>query len=132
MRGYSLTDHFHATEIEAWRTATRLVEELPDPFDCKEIRCHELARALGAILDLPYEDGLYGAVNHSWLWTKSKDNRLRSVLDVYSVGSLPLVQLKDVMTPCLMNRELYRYPRTYTDINEGLVITLIDFFRSKL
>jgi len=55
------------------------------------------------------QDGKYGFVEHSWLWTKPISEckiltpRLGfpNILDVYCVGSLPLVRLVDGQHPSL-------------------------------
>jgi hypothetical protein len=41
------------------------------------------------VLGLDYQDGRYGIVNYTWLWTGTS----RNVLEVYAVGRVPMVQL---------------------------------------
>lgn len=69
----------------------------------KPIRCHEMARAVGRILDLPVVDGVCGAVQHSWLTIKAHQDPTERefILDVYAVGRLPPVQLVDTFGGCL-------------------------------
>lgn len=112
MKGYSQRVIFDERKQNLLLAATRLVEhafaspvlerELANwasPWN--EVRCHELARAVGRVLVLPVQDGYYGFVDHSWLWTEEIDpegplnDRLGfpDILDVYAVGSLPMVRL---------------------------------------
>jgi hypothetical protein len=78
------------------RRAEALVASLPDEATPGEVRCHELARAVGRVLGLPVQDGRYGMVEHSWLWTEEPRGRQPNVIDVYAVGRLPMVQLVDM------------------------------------
>lgn len=78
-------------------------------------RCHEVARIVSAILksngmDVYVQDGQYGLVDHSWLWTsKPATDWLESptgymcpnILDPYCVGSLPQVRLVSCAETCL-------------------------------
>ena len=91
--------------------ATALVERIMDPHEqthqgegpmvtagplVEPYRCHEVARAVGQVLDLPVQDGWYGAVDHSWLWVHAGADPYGfggAILDVYCVGRLPMVQL---------------------------------------
>lgn len=101
MNSYSELEVFTKDEVNLFQRATKLVEALRDR---NKLRCHELARAVGSVLGLHVQDGYYGFVNHTWLWTEPlKWNDLTSytrlgfpnILDVYSVGSLPMVRLVD-------------------------------------
>ena len=102
--------------------------------DGKLIRCHELARAVGKSLGLAVQDGLYGFVEHSWLWLSSPDADYRrfpryhlpKILDVYVPGSLPQVQLVDTASG-LCHRYLPTEQRT--DIAEDTVNALLQLFR---
>jgi hypothetical protein len=101
MKSYAEGNIFTVFEVKLFQHATRYVAAINSPETTKKIRCHELARAVGLLLDLPYQDGFYGFVDHSWLWTRPLDQRtiitprigLPNILDVYSVGSLPMVRL---------------------------------------
>jgi len=99
MISYSQRTIFTARELELLREATSLVESMPEvPEGWPEIRCHELARAVGDILGLEVEEGRFGMAEHSWLWTEPivlGRGRWPNILDVYAVGSLPMVQLVD-------------------------------------
>ncbi len=94
---YSEREVFDTRELDLWRRATRLCAYIPERF--ANVRCHELARAVGRVLALPVEDGLYGFVDHSWLWTRPVQRLPTSrigwpnILDVYAVGRLPMVML---------------------------------------
>lgn len=98
MLSYSHTEVFSQAEINLLAQAIKLVDAVKEGGSV--IRCHELARAVGRVLDLPVEDGYYGFVDHSWCWTRPVDRRpptprigWPNILDVYCVGQLPMVQL---------------------------------------
>lgn len=99
MIGYAEKEIFTNREQVLLVRATNLVERVPYSFeDGEPIRCHELARAVGQALELEYEDGHYGFVEHTWLWTSPFDGKtarwsMPNVLDVYVPGGLPQVQL---------------------------------------
>lgn len=99
MIGYAEKEVFTDQEKALWVRAVRLVEFAPYFDGTNEpIRCHELARAVGAVLNLEHEDGRFGFVEHTWLWTTPREPRLTpwvlpNVLDVYTPGSMPQVQL---------------------------------------
>lgn len=142
MKGYSVvTGVFGKQALDLLARATRIVEGLPE---IDGLRCHELARAVGAVLGLTVADGRYGMVEHSWLFVPAGDSRLREpvvdpgqlselvpamlrqqdrpldVLDVYAVGSLPMVRL--IYSRALLPHEdLYRVGRCRTDIDQPLV-----------
>lgn len=95
---FSERNIFTAQEIDLWRRAVKLVDKVPGSL--ADSRCHELARAVGSALDLPHQDGFYGFVDHTWLWTRPLERTagrvgFPHVLDVYCVGSLPMVRLVD-------------------------------------
>ena len=133
MIGYAESNVFTAREVSLLRRATRLVESVG--AHQAVIRCHELARAVSGVLDLPVEDGFYGHVEHSWLWTEPVDpTRPRSltrvgfpnILDVYSVGQLPQVRLIDGRHPQLPHVGwAYRPTSPRTDIDQSFVEALV-------
>lgn len=97
MISYSKSDIFKAKDLDLLHAATHLVELVPD---IPGLRCHELARAIGKVLGLLHQDGYYGFVDHTWLWTRPVGRTLGRhgfphVLDVYCVGSMPQVRLVD-------------------------------------
>jgi hypothetical protein len=105
MIGYAEREVFSAREKHLFRMATMLVSRVPYALDGQPVRCHELARAVGRVLELTHEDGRFGFVEHTWLWTEPKDHPkfaapwvLPNVLDVYVPGSMPQVQLVHMAT----------------------------------
>lgn len=129
MKGYSEKEIFSLREQCLARLATEIVSCLPDDA---ELRCHELARAIGHVLGLQFQDGFYGFVDHTWLWTdKFKKTRFWKldaprILDVYSVGSLPQVRLLDVSSNLPHVGWAYRPGDTRRDINKEQVTKLIE------
>lgn len=96
MRSYAELEMFKPTEIEKWKEAVVLTERVPDRIFGELVRCHELARAVGKLLELPVQDGYYSFVEHSWLWLwpyDPDDPYIPNVLDVYVPGRVPQVQL---------------------------------------
>jgi len=104
MRSYSETKVFTPEELSLLERARAYVVRVDESAFDSPIRCHELARAVGKLLGLEHEDGVYslmpeigGGVDHSWLLVpREGKNGIRtgcSVLDVYAVGRLPQVQL---------------------------------------
>ena len=95
MRGYAATAIFTAEERLLLGEAERFVARLYDPDG--EVRCHEVARAFQETwpeyrgIALEVVDGTFGIVDHSWI--EAWNGPRKSVLDVYSVGRLPIVQL---------------------------------------
>ncbi len=95
MKGYAAAEIFSACELQFLARAQRLVELAPHELDGKLVRCHELARAVGSVLDLVTVDGWYGMADHSWLCTTPprEFDTPPNILDVYAPGRLPQVQL---------------------------------------
>lgn len=92
------------------------------------VRCHELVRAVCKLplpngLDAQVQDGTFGLVDHSWLYLFIEGRRWGSVLDVYSVGRLPMVQLVDI-GPTTMHHALYHSGPDRKDIDEERVVIL--------
>jgi hypothetical protein len=134
---YVETEFFSKEEMALYHKACWLVHQIPDDFP-QEIRCHELAQAVGRILDLPYVDGFYGCVNHTWLWTRhptheeigfldrggwTHDNRPR-ILDVYFPGVIPQVVLIDTFN-MLPQWKLYNSGPYRDDIDNELVERMV-------
>ena len=99
MKGFSEQNFFSPIETQLFRRATAIVARVED---AEKIRCHELARAAGRVLDLEVQDGSYGFVDHSWLWTSHLLGNLGeehasfgfpNILDVYCPGQMPMVRL---------------------------------------
>lgn len=95
-------------------TVQTLVELVPD-VEFPDLRCHELARAMGGALDVPFVDGMFGAVEHTWLVPAHE-----VILDPYFPGVLPQVVLIDawVMHPL---SGLYVPGEPRDDIDEEIV-----------
>lgn len=140
MRSYSEDNIFTQGEIYLFRRATRLVDSIADRPDVRLVRCHELARAVSQVIGLPIQDGMYGFVEHTWLWTRELPKEyfeglsLRAgdlcpgpnILDVYSVGSLPMVRLVDGGHAQLPHIGWsYRPTRAREDINHEIVASLV-------
>lgn len=140
MKSWSEKEIFSKEELQLFNRATRLVNAL-EVEDLAEVRCHELARAVAHVLndaapgiDVHVQDGYYGFVDHSWIWTTRPDPSriitprlgLPNILDVYSVGRLPLVQLVDCQHPQLPHVGwAYRPGELRKDIQHGVLGTLI-------
>jgi hypothetical protein len=128
---------FMPNELELLRKATLLVAAIPD--DLEDLRCHEVARAVGQVLDLPIQDGFYGFVQHTWLWVekpsfefKPKDLRWRvapRILDVYCIGSLPIVRLLDSATSLPHVGLNYHIGAPRDDIDEIVVEHLVSIMK---
>jgi hypothetical protein len=117
------------------RRAEGLVARVPETF--KDVRCHELARACGFFLSLTHQDGYYGFVDHTWLWTRPLEQRTTfgrigfpNILDVYCVGSLPMVRLVDGLHTSLPHIGwAYRPGEERQDVDEKTVKQLINAMR---
>jgi len=130
MRGYAELEIFTGEELAIWRNATKLVEAVcEDEFP--DLRCHELARAVGKVLGLQVQDGFYGFVDHSWLWLRPLGPTVGrfgfpNILDVYSVGALPLVRLVDAQATSLPHVGwAYRPANAREDIQQAVVDRLV-------
>jgi hypothetical protein len=128
MKSYSENKIFDPYETQLFHRATRLVRELPD---IETLRCHELTRAVGMHLHLSIEDGFYGFVDHSWLWTYRPGRVLGrigfpNILDVYCVGALPQVRLVDGRHTQLPHVGwAYRPGPVRDDVNDEMVSRLL-------
>jgi len=100
-----------------------------------ELRCHELARAVGTVMELEHCDGWYGMHSHSWLWTTEPDRfdaqnhpnmfAPPNILDVYALGRLPQVQL--IRSGSGLPYE-YRRGDPRTDIHDDVIHDLLKAF----
>lgn len=127
--GYSSTNLFSKKEKALLEMARILVGWIPE---IQGLRCHEVSRAVGAILGLPVQDGTYGPVDHSWLTISPKKYfQYPTILDVYAVGSLPTVRMCDGFFLLPYNRE-YKPGPFREDIDEGQVLELIGIMQDKL
>jgi hypothetical protein len=148
MDSYSERQMFTKRELALLRAAEVCVRAATDPDPNNPVRCHELARAVARTLDLEastavqFQDGYYGHVEHSWLWTTPVDpvRLLRraawpTILDVYSVGRLPMVQLV-AARPGALPHERGAFtlddPRDPSDVWGGEVQRLVGEMRGAL
>lgn len=148
MKSYSALEIFSERELGLLERASRMVAALPEVAGritmppTGIIRCHELARAVGRLLDLPHEGGHYGFVEHTWLWTAPLDSRhhpdifphikMPNILDVYAVGKLPQVQLVHARSVTLPHLGwAWRPGEPRGDIDEGMVDALCRLMRDK-
>jgi len=138
MIGHAERSMFTNRERLLYRDAARLVEAMPADTAYGEIRCHELARAVGAMLSLEVQDGYYGFVDHSWLWTRPLADchiltsrvGFPNILDVYAVGRMPMVMLLDAEHTCLPHVGwAYRPDKLRDDIRWDVVERLIALMR---
>lgn len=117
MRSYSETDAFSRWELEQLSEASSMVGRIRHAP-----RCHELAHAVAGVLGLQPQDGHFGLVEHSWIWLTPASRPWApgtyppNILDVYSVGSLPQVQLV-YMRGMLPYAQAYRPGPARTDID---------------
>ncbi len=117
---------FSPNEMILLKHATALIKRI---HDMPNLRCHEVARVIGYVLRLPIQDGYFGHVEHSWLWTEQVDSKHfpKNILDVYTIGSLPQVQLKSMayMLPYNENYLWEKYGTYRKDINEEIIANLL-------
>lgn len=120
---YAEREVFTLNDVAIWKKATLLVRAISAPVDF-EVRCHELARAVQRYFPQSAKviDGHYSRVEHSWLQLSANYQHSRvvtSILDVYAVGRLPMVQLQDIST-LVMRAHLNEYQEgpERTDIND--------------
>ena len=125
MIGYAEEVVFTAADLALLELATALVAKAPGKVDGEWVRCHEIARAVGRLLQLQWVDGKYDACAHSWLLV-----RRRVILDVYVPARLPQVQLVDTSCPWA-NANYHPDPNHRTDIDRALVEKLHAIIRPR-
>ena len=128
MKSYS-AGVFTVREQKLLKVATELVARIPDQ---EGLRCHEIARAVGHVLGLEVQDGRFGAMEHSWLWTEPivryvGAGRYPNILDCYAVGALPQVVLIQMgyLLPWNQAYHPYAVGEMRDDINAELVQRLL-------
>lgn len=123
-QGEAYRSGFLLREMKLFEQACTLIAKVPYEVLGSVVRCHEMVRAASVILDLTFEDGFYGMVDHSWLWLEPREplSPPPRILDVYVPGRIPQVQLIDSTTSLPWE---YRRGPTRTDINRPLVAELI-------
>ena len=142
MNSYSIT-RFTVLERDFLQQAIELVDAIPNDIGA-DVRCHELARAIGQYLNLPVQDGKFEAVEHSWLWCRpgwvyaSKSNYRDvarnappPVLDVYVPGCLPQVQLVDWAYWGLPYKRVYIPGSERDDVDDAMVSRLLILINGK-
>lgn len=133
MKGYSGNEVFTLGQQIALDLARGWVDALPERDGYgKELRCHEVARIIARKLRnetaehrlarVVVQDGYFGIVEHSWLELFSVASPM-VILDVYSVGRLPVVQLIAADTK-LKYDKLFEPGDQRTDIRYGVVESL--------
>lgn len=90
MKSYAEREVFAEDALAAVEIATAFVARVGNHWG-NELRCHELARAVGRLLNLEVVDGRYFAVEHTWLLFRHGEGA--HILDVYVPGRFPQVQL---------------------------------------
>lgn len=110
MKSYAERQIFHVVAQAIWCDAVDIVRRVSDRWG-NEVRCHELARAALTALQalnqrklneanatLGLVDGKLWAIEHTWLtYTRNDQTAPRQfILDVYTPGRLPQVQLIDM------------------------------------
>ncbi len=122
MRGYSERTVFEPKHVVLLELATELVQKIASHLDHegREIRCHELARALGAVFAVEVADGTSVGVDHSWLVLSRT-----TLLDPYVPGRLPMVQLVDIGAPTLIRLTYDTFRGERDDIRPEVVNGLI-------
>jgi hypothetical protein len=132
--------HFSPRQLALLRLATKIFDAIPQARPIEDFRCHEVARIVGTLLQLPVEDGKYGVGEHSWCWTEPLSVAWNgsskafiagqahgvALLDPYVVGSLPPVRLLaiDGLLPHLFG--LYVPGSVRTDIDASLVEAVVE------
>lgn len=140
MTPYVQREIFRQFEQVLLNRAVRAVSLLDASWG-NELRCHELARAVHQLLDangLSVVDGKLGSVEHTWLELivpmgemerrtpafkrraipDSPGYMRKVILDVYTPGRLPQVQLID---PFALLDPVYKVGGTRTDIDDVIV-----------
>lgn len=118
---YAERECFHADQMRILVKAQALIVRVADTWG-NELRCHELARAVHAMLEEPLlevVDGHCGPVEHSWL--RFVDG---TILDPYVPGRLPAVQIVDSIVA-----GLYRSSSPRTDIRDRIIDQLLGEMR---
>lgn len=126
MNGHSALNIFTDAELDLHRQAVTLVGGLPE---LASIRCHELARAVAIFfrrspLRLKVVDGKFGIVDHSWIETGHSYKHI--ILDVYAVGSVPIVQLHDMGSVGIRDARAFIEGPPRDDIDHAALQKLLD------
>lgn len=134
MIGYAEREIFTPREMRILEHAKALVALAPYELQGAEVRCHELSRAVGHLINLEVVDGWYGHVSHSWCWLDplpegGLPRLVPRILDPYVPGRLPQCQLIDTSTVLPFE---YRRGDPRKDIRQSVVVALVDLMRGAL
>lgn len=129
MRSYSESKVFTGAAMDLFTRATALVAAIPtnDGYFL-DVRCHELARAVGEWLGLAVVDGHYGHVDHSWLLVPNATPIGDSILDVYAAGAVPMVRMMDRWPGLPHGANVYRAGDDRDDVDYDMVGALLQVF----
>jgi len=126
MRGFFERAHLTSYLMRCYHMAVCLVEKIDEYDDLSYIRCHELARAVKTTMfgddEAQIVDGLMNSVDHTWILLFTHG----VILDVYTPGRLPMVQMIHHHT--FIARQ-YAVGAARTDIREDVVKMLMDKMR---
>jgi hypothetical protein len=118
MIGHAEEYRFDNESRWAYVAARVIVDHIHQP-EGVEFRCHEIARVVARFVDATVIDGRCGMSEHSWITHRFWNPR--TILDPYTVGRVPMVQLVDTFpTPTL-----YRADASRTDIDVALINQLL-------
>ena len=130
MIGYAAEELFSLEEKRLLGLAQAMVLQAPYEIDGECVRCHELARAVALLLEIPRQvsDGWYGQVDHTWIWTTPREafSPLPNVLDVYTPGRHPQVILIHTSTHLPFE---YRRGARRRDIRKKVISDLVTLMR---
>jgi hypothetical protein len=136
MEGWAVRKIFGKDVLATMYDVDRWMFEIDVSWSLDEIRCHELARAVAIRLDLDIRgktlspqiiDGQVDAVEHTWILLNDKGKR--ALLDVYTPGRMPQVQLIDCHWTVAKN---YKKGEFRTDIRLDVVDRLVEELRKCL
>lgn len=142
-----LRDPFTVKEFQAWAMAFKLILEL-EANPIQGMRCHEIVRAMGRVLNMDVVDGYvgtafedFGGVQHSWLWTapfpQTEDPKSLmawngNILDPWVQAGVPRAQLISGRLEMGNLYIRYRPGKPRTDIRNEEIDELERFFEGKI
>lgn len=107
--------------VEIYKQAVKIVNAIPE---IEGLRCHEVTRVVGHLLDLKVVDGKVGVVEHSFIPIKQKDGSI-IILDCYTPGRYPMIQLVDEIIP-----RLYHQGSPRNDIDQVQIIKILEYLKN--
>ena len=113
MKNYAESERFTPEDMQYFVVAQVLVEQVPAKCFGEWVRCHELTRAVAAVMGLEDQvrDGKCMGVEHSWIELRVHGTGC-VILDLYAPGRMPQVQLVDVHL--MVNKVYYECPIALT------------------